>query len=85
MIEQFEVFEEQNVSVIPYVFRVGTGEGQYADSKAAEAAARAKFHSIMDSVYSGNNEYHGALIIHRYGTNRAVIDDDEMVERTVTA
>ena len=83
MIEQYEVLEEQNVSIVPWVFRVGTGEGQYPDSKAAEEAARAKFHAIMTSVYDGNNEYHGALIIHRCGTNKAVIDGDEMVERQV--
>lgn len=83
MIEQFEVMEEQNMSIIPWVFRVGTGEGQYATSKLAEAAAHAKFHSIMVSAYGSNVDYHGAYIIHRYGTNKPVIEDDEMVERAV--
>lgn len=83
MIEQFEVLEEQNVSVIPYVFRVGTGEGQYATSELAEAAAHAKFHAIMTAAYDGNNAYHGACIIHRYGKNKPLIEDDEMIERAV--
>lgn len=83
MIEQFEVLEEQNVSVIPYVFRVGTGQGQYATPELAEAAAHAKFHEIMTSAYGSQNEYHGACILHRYGKNKPLIEDDEMIERTV--
>ena len=85
MIEQFEVLEEQNMSIISWVFRVGTGEGQYATSKLAEEAAHAKFHEIMVSAYDAHNAYHGACIIHRYGTNKPVIEDDEMIEREVTA
>lgn len=83
MTEQFEVLEEQNKSIIPWVFRVGTGEGEYATTKLAEEAARAKFHDIMVSAHGANNAYHGACIIHRYGTNKPVIEDDEMVEREV--
>ena len=82
MIEQYEVLEEQNVSVTPWVFRVGTGEGQYATPELAEAAAHAKFHAIMTAAY-GNNTYHGACILHRYGTNKPIVEDDEMIERAV--
>ena len=83
MVEQYIVEEIQNVSVVPFVFRVGTGEGQYATPEAAEEAAHAKFHDIMVAVYSGSNQYHGAIMLHQYGKNQPIIDDYEMVERTV--
>lgn len=85
MTEQYEVLEEQDKAIIPYVFRVGTGLGEYATPELAEAAAHAKFHDIMVAVYGSNVPYHGALIIHRYGKNKPMIEDDEMVEREVTA
>lgn len=85
MTEQYIVEEIQNVSVIPFVFRVGEGEGQYATQPEAEAAAKAKFHEIMVSVYSLNIPYNGAILLHQYGMNPAVIEAYEMVEREVTA
>lgn len=85
MTEQYIVEEIQNVSVIPFVFRVGEGEGEFADQPAAEAAAKAKFHEIMVSVYSLNIPYNGAIMLHQYGTNQPLIEAYEMVEREVTA
>lgn len=85
MTEQYIVEEIQNVSVIPFVFRVGEGEGQYATQPEAEAAAKAKFHGIMVSVYSLNIPYNGAILLHQFGMNPAVIETYEMVEREVTA
>ena len=83
MIEQFEVFEEQDKTIIPYVFRVGTGEGEYATPELAEAAAHAKFHEIMIAAYGSQVPYHGSCILHRFGKNKPIIEDDEMVERAV--
>lgn len=83
MIEQYIVEEIQNVSVIPFVFRVGNGEGQYATIQLAEEAAKAKFHEIMVSVYSLNVPYNGAIMLHQYGTNQPIIEGYEMVERAV--
>ena len=83
MTEQYIVEEIQNVSVVPCVFRVGEGEGQYATQPEAEAAARAKFHDIMVAVYSYSLPYHGAILLHQYGMNPAVIEAYEMVERAV--
>ena len=83
MTEQYIVEEIQNVSVIPFVFRVGEGEGQYATQPEAEAAAKAKFHEIMVSVYSLNIPYNGAIMLHQYGTNQPLIEGYEMVEREV--
>lgn len=85
MTEQYIVAEIQNVSVVPFVFRVGEGEGQYATQPEAEAAARAKFHDIMVAVYSNSLPYHGAILLHQYGINPAVTEAYEMVEREVTA
>ena len=85
MTEQFEVFEEQDEAIIPYVFRVGTGVGQYATTELAEAAAHAKFHEIMIAAYGSQVPYHGACILHRFGKNKPIVEDDEMVEREVTA
>lgn len=85
MTEQYIVAEIQNVSVSPFVFRVGNEPGQYETPKAAEEAAKAKFHDIMVSVYSRNIPYNGAILLHQYGTNPAVIEGYEMVEREVTA
>lgn len=85
MTEQYIVEGIQNVSVIPFVFRVGEGEGQYATQPEAEEAAKAKFHSIMTTVYSLNIPYSGAMMYHQYGTNPPIIEGYEMVEREVTA
>ena len=85
MTEQYIVEEIQNTSVSPFVFRVGEGEGEFADQPAAESAARAKFHDIMVAVYSYSLPYHGAILLHQYGTNQPVIEGYEMVEREVTA
>ena len=85
MTEQYIVAEIQNVSVSPFVFRVGNEPGQYATPEAAKEAARAKFHDIMVAVYSYSLPYHGAILLHQYGTNPAVIEAYEMVEREVTA
>ena len=85
MTEQYIVEEIQNVSVIPFVFRVGEGEGQYATQPETEAAARAKFHDIMVAVYSYSLPYHGAILLHQYGTNQPLIEAYEMVEREVSA
>ena len=84
MTEQYIVEEIQNVSVVPFVFRVGEGEGQYATQPEAESAARTKFHEIMVAVYSNSLPYHGAILLHQYGTNQPVIEGYEMVEREVT-
>lgn len=81
MIEQYIVEEVQNKSVIPYVFRVGTGEGEYATPELAEQAAKANYHSIMNSVYSFNHQYNGAILLHMYGKNPTVIEMQEIVER----
>lgn len=83
MTEQYIVAEIQNVSVSPFVFRVGTGEGEYSTPKGAEEAAKAKFHDIMVSVYSRSIPYNGAILIHQYGMNQPVIEGYEMVERQV--
>lgn len=83
MIEQYIVAEIQNVSVLPFVFRVGTGDGEYATSQEAEEAAKAKFHEIMVSVYSFSVPYNGAIMLHQYGTNQPLIEGYEMVEREV--
>lgn len=85
MTEQYIVEEIQNTSVVPFVFRVGNGEGQYATQPEAEAAAKAKFHSIMTTVYSLNIPYNGAMMYHQFGTNPPIIEGYEMVEREVTA
>lgn len=85
MTEQYIVEEIQNTSVIPFVFRVGEGEGQYATQPEAEEAAKAKFHEIMVAVHSRKIPYNGAILLHQYGTNPAVIEGYEMVEREVTA
>ena len=85
MTEQYIVAEIQNVSVSPFVFRVGEGEGEFATQREAEEAAKAKFHSIMTAVYSLNIPYNGAILLHQYGMNPAVIEAYEMVEREVTA
>lgn len=84
MTEQFIVQEIQNTSVIPFVFRVGTGQGEYATVQEAEQAAKAQFHSIMTTVYSMNLAYNGAILIHMYGMNEPIIEMQEIVERTVT-
>ena len=83
MTEQYIVEEIQNKAIIPFVFRVGEGEGEYATPKAAEQAAKAKFHNIMERVYSLSLAYNGAIMIHQYGENPAVIDMYEIAERTV--
>lgn len=85
MIEQYIVEEVQNTSVTPFVFRVGTGEGEYATSALAEEAARAKFHSIMATVYSLSIPYNGAMMYHQYGKNQPIVEGYEMVEREVQA
>ena len=85
MIEQYIVEEIQNVSVIPFVFRVGEGQGEYSTVQIAEQAAKAKYHEIMTSVYSHTLEYNGAILIHMYGKNAPVIELQEIVEREVTA
>ena len=85
MTEQYIVEEIQNKTVTPFVFRVGTGEGEYATPEEAEEAARAKFHSIMTTVYSLSIPYNGAMMYHQYGKNQPIIEDYEMVEREVTA
>ena len=84
MTEQYITAEIQNVSVSPFVFRVGNEPGQYATPEEAKEAAKAKFHEIMVSVYSRNIPYNGAILLHQYGTNPAVIEGYEMVEREVT-
>lgn len=84
MTEQYIAAEIQNTSVSPFVFRVGNGEGEFAAQPEAEAAAKAKFHEIMVSVYSRNIPYNGAILLHQYGTNPAVIEGYEMVEREAT-
>lgn len=84
MIEQYVVEEFQNKSVIPYVFRVGDGEGEYATPKLAEQAAKALYHSTMNSAWSLSHQYNGAIILHQYGTNQPLIEDYEMVEREVS-
>lgn len=83
MTEQYIVAEIQNASVSPFVFRVGIGEGEYPTPEEAEEAAKAKYHSIMTTVYSLAIPYNGAIIIHQYGKNPAVIDMYEIAERTV--
>ena len=84
MIEQYVVEEIQNKTVSPFVFRVGTGEGEYATPKLAEEAAKAKFHSIMTTVYSLSLPYNGAMMYHQYGTNQPLVEAYEMVEREVS-
>lgn len=84
MTEQYITAEIQNVSVSPFVFRVGNGEGEYATWPQAEAAAKAKFHEIMVAVYSRNIPYNGAILLHQYGTNQPIIEGYEMVEREVS-
>ena len=84
MTEQFITEEIQNKSVIPWVFRVGTGEGEFTNSKAAETAAKAKYHAIMNAVYSANEPYHGAIVLHQYGENPPLIEKYEMEERTAS-
>lgn len=84
MIEQYIVEEIQNVSVIPFVFRVGEGQGEYATVQLAEEAAKAKFHEIMVSVYSLNVPYNGAIMLHQYGRNLPLIEAYEMIERAVS-
>ena len=85
MTEQYIVEEIQNTSVVPFVFRVGEGEGEFATQPEAEEAAKAKFHAIMVAVHSRKIPYNGAMMYHQFGTNPPIIEGYEMVEREVTA
>ena len=81
MTEQFEVQEIQNKSCTPWVFRVGTGEGEYATVEAAEMAAKAKYYTVMAAACQSNVAYHGANLIHMVGQNQ-YLEKGEIIERS---
>ena len=82
MTEQFEVQEIQNASCTPWVFRVGTGQGEYATAEAAESAAKAKYYTVMAAACQSNVAYHGANLIHMVGQNQ-FLDKAEIIVREV--
>lgn len=87
MREQFEVTEIQNKTRTPFVFDVEDyAEGRTPEQavKACEAAAMAKFHSIMVAVYNSQEPYCGANVLHYAGQN-VLQGPSEIIEREVTA
>ena len=82
MTEQFEVQEIQNASCTPWVYRVGTGEDEYATADEAELAAKAKYYTVMAAACVSQVAYHGANLIHMVGKNQS-LDKGEIIEREV--
>lgn len=72
MTNQFVVNEIQGSSVTPVTFDVA----DYHDEKAAERAAKARYHQILSAAYDSNIPYHGANIIHMVGYDQIMIEGE---------